>query len=211
MLSFKEWNGQYWERTTLGALGFVLSLGHNGHPCPRGTGARTIHILDTTGIHDVKVSFCKCGIDGSRSAVDILDQNQLLCARIFPATVRRPESAATFACLNVFHILTTQGKITGMDFYETLVRLTDNIGKDPPNVRLYSVQTIMIINLQTLITEKVRGIYEDDAPLASHENAQENGSASSSRRSPSMWSWLLRYPMSGMSFAPGSYCGRRTI
>ncbi|KLO04830.1 hypothetical protein SCHPADRAFT_840165, partial [Schizopora paradoxa] len=106
----RHWNGSYWERTSLGSLGFTLYLGHHGDPCPRaGTGARMLHVLHTTGIHD------------------------LLNSRIFPATIKCPESATTFACLNEFHLLTTQGKLTGMDYYETLVRLTDNTGKDPPN------------------------------------------------------------------------------
>lgn len=92
-----------------------------------------MHIVHCTGVHDLRVKFCGFRAWGLRS-VDYSNMNQLLRARLFPATPSKPQSTVTFECLNEFHILTTQGKLTGMDYYETLVRLTDNTGVDPPKV-----------------------------------------------------------------------------
>lgn len=97
-----------------------------------------MQIVHTSGVHDIRVSFCGCRAGASWQSVDSLQHNQLLRARIFPATVTQPASAVTFECLNDFHILTTQGKLTGMDYYETLVRLTDNTGVDPPKVTVFN-------------------------------------------------------------------------
>ncbi len=47
-----------------------------------------------------------------------------------------PKTAVTFRCLKQCDILMTQGKITGQDYYETLARLTDNSGVDPPTVSI---------------------------------------------------------------------------
>ncbi|KLO14505.1 hypothetical protein SCHPADRAFT_826309, partial [Schizopora paradoxa] len=123
------WNMKYWEKSTLQRLGFTLHLGHNGATCPLPDGVgRVIHVLHCTGLHDVRVVFCGCHQSGLRFEDDS-NINQLLRARLFPATPGRVQSAVTFECLNEFHILTTQGKLTAMDYYETLVRLTDNTGK----------------------------------------------------------------------------------
>lgn len=132
---FKHWNGRFWAKTTLDSLGFVMHLGHEGRPCPRATGTgRRIHVLHTTGVHVVRTVFCACSPSVGHQASDGLESSQLIRARLFPATMKQPATAVSFSCLNEFHLLTTQGKLTGMDYYETLVHLTDNLGIDPPNV-----------------------------------------------------------------------------
>jgi hypothetical protein len=45
-----------------------------------------------------------------------------------------PRSAVTFSTLNLFHLLTLQGKVTAYDFYYSLVHQTDNWMTDPPKV-----------------------------------------------------------------------------
>ncbi len=91
-------------------------------------------VLHTTGIHEVKVAFCGCPPGVGYAPDDTDNYKQLLRERFFPATPKQPATAVTFECLNEFHLLTTQGKLTGMDYYETLVHLTDNTGIDPPKV-----------------------------------------------------------------------------
>lgn len=131
----KHWNGRFWAKTTLDSLGFVKHLGHKGKPCPRATGpGRCMHILHTTGVHVVRTVFCACPAGFGHSSSANLECNQLLRDRLFPTTVKQPATAVSFPCLNEFHLLTTQGKLTGMDYYETLIHLTDNLGIDPPNV-----------------------------------------------------------------------------
>lgn len=94
-----------------------------------------MHIIHNTGIHNVKIVFCGCHNDALESTDDSLEYRQLLRHRLFPVTHAKPHTAVSFSCLNDFHLLTTQGKLTGQDYYETLLHLTDNAGIDPPRVR----------------------------------------------------------------------------
>lgn len=109
----------------------VVSLVHPGETCEVTEGEpRVITVISSTGAHHVGVQFCKCMRAGDATTA----AKQLLRARWFPATPTRPRTAVTFECLNLFHLLTLQGKLTGFDFYQTLVRLTDNTNVDPPKV-----------------------------------------------------------------------------
>lgn len=60
---------------------------------------------------------------------------QLLQARLFPATVTNPQSAATFRVLEAFELLSYTSKVSGFEFYTSLERLTDNTGMSLPQVR----------------------------------------------------------------------------
>ncbi|KAJ3765551.1 hypothetical protein FB446DRAFT_709371 [Lentinula raphanica] len=51
---------------------------------------------------------------------------QLLRHRWFPATHIDPQTAATYQVMNMFHVLTLQGKVTMYDFYAGLEKMTDN-------------------------------------------------------------------------------------
>ncbi|KAJ7601475.1 hypothetical protein DFH06DRAFT_1025950, partial [Mycena polygramma] len=57
-----EWNGQFWERTTLKRLGLVFQLGHGGHPCPSPSRQKTMTVIAANGIH--RVNFCCCNCPG---------------------------------------------------------------------------------------------------------------------------------------------------
>ena len=115
-----------------------MHLGHNGQPCPRlATLGRPVTIVHTNGFHKLNVAFCKCAMYGGESYGDRSDRNQLLRAGLFPATPHQPATAFTFDVLKDFHLLTTQGKLTGYDFYETLISKTDNTGIDPPKVGFF--------------------------------------------------------------------------
>lgn len=59
---------------------------------------------------------------------------QLLRARLFPATVTDPKTAATFNVLEQYHKLSFESKASAFEFYHSLARLSDNIGIDPPKV-----------------------------------------------------------------------------
>lgn len=49
----EEWEGHFFTRTTLSALGFVLYLGHNGDACPHmlPESGHSLVIVHPTGIH----------------------------------------------------------------------------------------------------------------------------------------------------------------
>lgn len=82
-------------------------------------------VLDTTGIHLVRVVFCDC---------ESADHHylQLLQARLFPATTTDPRTAATFSALRSFQVLSFMSKISVWEYYQALVRLTNNVGGTVP-------------------------------------------------------------------------------
>lgn len=53
---------------------------------------------------------------------------QLLRYRLFPATVQNPTTAATFRALHHFQILNFETKCSAHDYFQTLLRETDNTG-----------------------------------------------------------------------------------
>lgn len=120
----QEWNGFFFERTTLKTLGLVIQLGHSpavscGNPwLSRGN---DFVIIDTHGIHEVALSFCDCEHSQDHAT-------QLLRARLFPATDRYPNTAATFNVLNRFQLLSFESKCSAYEFYRSLARETNNTG-----------------------------------------------------------------------------------
>lgn len=109
---------------TLKSLGLRIQLGHEiGDPCvnPVGCADDDFVVLDMNGIHEVALNFCNC-----TKADD--PTKQLLRACWFPAMVQQPKTAATFRCMEFFHLLTFESKSSVFEFHNTLVRLTDNSG-----------------------------------------------------------------------------------
>ncbi|KAJ7846838.1 hypothetical protein B0H14DRAFT_2583881 [Mycena olivaceomarginata] len=106
--------------------GLRVQLGHHtGEMCPRPiTGHKKFTVIHTNGIHDVAVNFCGCRDEifvGSR-------RQQLLCRSWYPATHKEPQTCSTLVALEMFHIMTLQGKVMTYDFYSGLEKLTNNTG-----------------------------------------------------------------------------------
>lgn len=130
------WNGHFFERTSLKALRLRIQLGHEpGDPCvnPSYCADDDFVVLDLNGIHKVGINLCGC-----TKAQDL--PRQLLCARLFPATVEQPKTAVTFNCMEFFHILTFESKASMFEFHNTLSRLMDNFGGHDVPVSLSSVE-----------------------------------------------------------------------
>ncbi|KAG9317043.1 hypothetical protein JVU11DRAFT_1229 [Chiua virens] len=72
-------------------------------------------------IHTLAIQFCGCS---QAPHHDI----RLLCTGWFPVSGERPQTAFAFNVLSHFHELILQSKTTAHDFYQTLVRQTDNAG-----------------------------------------------------------------------------------
>ena len=53
---------------------------------------------------------------------------QLLRYRLFPATVQNPTTAATFRALCYFQLLNFEAKCSAYDYFQTVLRETDNTG-----------------------------------------------------------------------------------
>lgn len=144
LILVKEWTGSRWAKTSLAKkLGLVVQIGHPGISCPandEGTPVHDLTVIACNGIHNVRVRWCNCSKSlgfGHKHCV------QLLRTRLFPASYSKPQTVVTFDCLKSFHGLTVQGKLTGFEFYQSVVNLTDNAGLDPPPVStiLYSIQS----------------------------------------------------------------------
>ncbi|KAF8162287.1 hypothetical protein K438DRAFT_1775989 [Mycena galopus ATCC 62051] len=134
----QKWNGEYFDRLSLYELGLVTQLGHPpGYSCPS---ARAAHkdfvVIDVTGIHNVRVQFCECD---SR----VKHRQQLMRMRWWPATVKDPQTCATFAVVKLFQIINCLGKVSAYDFVRSLELLTNNDGLTPPPDRRRSFRHIV--------------------------------------------------------------------
>ncbi|KAG6907526.1 hypothetical protein DXG01_008615 [Tephrocybe rancida] len=119
----KEWNGSFFSPTTFFDLGLRVQLNHlHGEGCPNPESLLGgFVVLHTNGIHRVNIDFCNC----TRVQPRVV---QLLRSRLFPGTTEYPRSGATFALLEFFQLLSFMSKISAFEFYQTLLRRTDNTG-----------------------------------------------------------------------------------
>ncbi|KAJ7875574.1 hypothetical protein B0H14DRAFT_2568720 [Mycena olivaceomarginata] len=120
------WDGCRFVRITLKQMGLVVQLGHACHdPCKSPIkGHKKFMVIHTNGLHDVAVNFCGCGDENLRPS----RRQQVLRRSWYPATHKEPQTCTTFRALEMFHIMTLQGKVTTYDFYSGLEKLTDNTG-----------------------------------------------------------------------------------
>ncbi|KAJ7025446.1 hypothetical protein C8F04DRAFT_1212864 [Mycena alexandri] len=134
----EEWNDEYFERQTLYELGLVVQLGHPpGFACPTAHPAdKDFAIIDITGVHTVRLNFCECD-------ARILHRQQLMRVRLWPATVKNPQTCATFGVIRLFQTLNCLGKVSAHDFVRTLELLTNNDGLTPPPNRRRSFRLIV--------------------------------------------------------------------
>jgi hypothetical protein len=148
-------SGNFFKRTSLQNIGFVLRLGHQGEPCPFAvhsaadttkpeedddendmqdgdtallgtappplsppTSGVVMTLVDSNGVFKLPVQECKCPHSLPR-------WRQLLQARLFPASTKRPLTAFTFKVLDLFEILHLECKISVMSCFKMLQRLTN--------------------------------------------------------------------------------------
>ncbi|KAJ6542094.1 hypothetical protein DFH09DRAFT_929200 [Mycena vulgaris] len=124
-----NWDDSCYEDVSLKALGLRFQLGREVHPdriCPRPKRApgKKFVVMDCKGLHEVELYYCACG-RGESFAV------QLLRVKWLPSTGKQPRTAATFNVLRQYHILSLESKCSMGEFYNSLVRQTNNTG-DPP-------------------------------------------------------------------------------
>lgn len=101
-------------------------------------------VIDINGIHSVGLDFCNCETAKAHFI-------QLLRYRWFPATVDQPKTAATIRVLQHFQILTFESKASAFEFYNTLVRLTNNTGLFAPKVsKEFTLLTAQISDMKAV-------------------------------------------------------------
>jgi hypothetical protein len=131
---FQKWNGTFFEDSALKELGLRMQLGHPiGEKClnPERATDDDFTVISAHAIQSITIDFCGCG----KSSQDHV--TQLLRARLFPATVKYPKTAATFDCLETFEKLSYISKISAFEFYHTASRLSDDTGIKTPKVSLF--------------------------------------------------------------------------
>ncbi|KAJ7661813.1 hypothetical protein B0H17DRAFT_1185128 [Mycena rosella] len=128
----EQWNGEYFERCSLYSLGLVVQLGHPpGFTCGTSTPThKDFVVINLTGIHHVKLAFCECDSH-------ISHRQQLMRVRLWPATVKKPQTCATFAVIQLFQIINCLGKVAAHNFIRSLELLTNNDGLTPPPVHSF--------------------------------------------------------------------------
>lgn len=127
--------GWLFHTVSLMSLGLRVQLGHRpGEECNSRRAAYDddFVVIDIHGIHEIKLDYCGCTHAPSC-------YKQLLCARWFPATMIDPRMAATFAVLQLFHLLSFKSKVSAYKFYHSLTQWTDNIGTKPIWVSYLSI------------------------------------------------------------------------
>jgi hypothetical protein len=165
MAGCQAWtDGCFFQVVTLKSLGLRIQLGHGRNGTCTGTVARLAReasaaqaagsssppaspsesagaasparegfcIVDVNGVHEVTVDFCSCSL---AEAHDI----QLLRARLYPATITNPATAATFRVLRDYHLLCFEAKASAYHYYNKLARQTNNNGVFQPRVGLFSI------------------------------------------------------------------------
>ncbi|KAF7305724.1 CxC2 domain-containing protein [Mycena chlorophos] len=123
----ERWNGHFFHRTSLMALGQRIQLGHPpGEACSAPHPAHSdFTVIHTNGIHSVAVDFCACHLCKDSHHV------QLLRRRWYPATSDQPRTCATFVGLDAAHAMSLSSKATLFAYYEHLEWLTDGSGLKP--------------------------------------------------------------------------------
>ncbi|KAJ7718493.1 hypothetical protein DFH07DRAFT_784927 [Mycena maculata] len=149
------------KRTLLRDLGLRTQLGHPpGIVCPfKQAAVHDFVLYDLSGVHQIAVDYCGClkqkregeeaGLTGEGDWVDLDDdwgstdmdtghlrhvphRTQLLRACWWPATVRAPNTCATFGLLRLFQVLNCLGKLSAYDFLRGLELVTNHDGLDKP-------------------------------------------------------------------------------
>ena len=112
-------------------LGLRIQLGHPpGDKCYRTILAvkDDFVVIHSNSVHSVGVDFCGCEL------AELL-LHQLLCKQWFPASSDKPRTAVSFAILKLFHLLSFESKVSTYEFYNMLMRLSDNTGLEDTKVR----------------------------------------------------------------------------
>ncbi|KAJ7080717.1 hypothetical protein C8R43DRAFT_909900 [Mycena crocata] len=148
----EEWNGQFWERTTLQAIGLVYQLGHEGFTCNvPDPSVRSMTVLDTNGIHEIQYHYCKC--DRSDKANNL---RQLLRNGWYPASQTDPDTCATLRCLDLFRLLNVVGNINARDFITSLERLTDAVAATGLKWMPNRYKSFLLMSRQYAFLQRVR-------------------------------------------------------
>ena len=86
---------------------------------PRVSGADVCTVVDKSGVHRLRVRPCRC-VEAGPLDLQYLDMG------LFPASLKRIQTAFTFAVLDDFRMDNLECKTAGLKYYSKLRRLTSN-------------------------------------------------------------------------------------
>ncbi|KAG1782095.1 hypothetical protein EV702DRAFT_1041810 [Suillus placidus] len=128
--------GGFFEESCLVKTGLVISLGHNGNPCPcQDYKGDDIYLfadadaedaddipgrVDKSGIHTHKIKYYTCA---DAPTADI----QLCQMGLFPASFTQPKTAFTFGVLDDFLLDNLECGMSAMNYYNKLRRMTTSV------------------------------------------------------------------------------------
>ncbi|KAI0690384.1 hypothetical protein C8T65DRAFT_523951, partial [Cerioporus squamosus] len=183
------WAEDHYTSAWLRMVGLQIFLGHGGDACPTSAAlsfstcqtpptratpahptyhrrarrlgaARTMVIVDTSGVHEIPVSFCTCS---NAPSPDL----QLLRMGLYPATSRRPETAFTFRVLDHFLLTNKVCKTPAMSYYMQLRRTTNPLF---PHMVPDRYRDLLHVSRQwrNLKARKAIGVGYEDTPQPTH-------------------------------------------
>ena len=82
-------------------------------------------VVDTSGIHEIRTRFCRCGSLSSNPL-----HTQLIKMGLYPSSTDRTRTVFTFRVLHHFDLTNLEGKTSAWQYYTTLRRLTSNVFPD---------------------------------------------------------------------------------
>ena len=127
----------------LKSLNCRIQLGHPiGNPCllRYPASSDSFVVINTSGIHEVELDYCGC-------KAGVNEATQLLCFRLYLATVHSPNTAATFQCLHHFQLLNFESKCSAYEYFQTLVCESDNTGLNNVKVCLSFILTSSLYDI----------------------------------------------------------------
>ncbi|KAG1897763.1 uncharacterized protein F5891DRAFT_1129849 [Suillus fuscotomentosus] len=120
------WNGKFyesntlWDHSNLGAMEDVFAHMEGDTIYETQLGLSNLVIVHSTGVYSHCVSWCQC------PEAEKDRHLHLLKAKLFPASITRPQSAFTFDVLDNFLIDALECKTSAMSFYQKLRCFTNN-------------------------------------------------------------------------------------
>jgi hypothetical protein len=87
-------------------------------------------VVNSHTVDEVGLDYCSCSWSKPHPI-------QLLRMHLYPATGTNPRSAATFAALDRFNLMSLESKCSAYEFYNSLARETDNTGLEPSRVSIH--------------------------------------------------------------------------
>ncbi|KAJ7182645.1 hypothetical protein C8R43DRAFT_869153 [Mycena crocata] len=128
----EKWTGRRFlkQRDWLKRLGLRIQLGHPpGAICPyRFSAAKDFVLYNLSGVHEINIDFCGCANPEDPYGHPLPQRQQFMRACWWPATVKAPNTCATWAVLRFFQILNCLGKLLAYDSLRGLERCTNNDG-----------------------------------------------------------------------------------